>query len=424
MALPLNENIFKAYDIRGVYGKDFDAEFAVKLGMAVVEHTQAGKILLAHDGRKSSDELAGAVAKGITLMGADAIDISRASSPLFYFGLNKISVGGGVMVTASHLDEEFNGFKLIGKNCEHIYQGHGMEDIARLIKENQFLMSKYTGKILKKDPFAKEYVEFLIKAAGAGKNKVKNAINIIAPPIFDDEIRTLFQELNIVKAETAKFSFEFDSDGDRLSVYESGQKIPSDWLTGVLASGLKKGFFKKPKVVYDLRFSHKVISFLNDTGIKTIRSKIGHVFIKELMMRNDADLGGELSGHIYFREMGGFESPLLAMLKILKLLSDSGKSLDELCAPFRGVFNSGEISIQIKENSGAFHKKIIDGIISNYQGGQKDFLDGITVEQDDYWFNVRFSNTEPAIKFLLETKTKEIFESEMTKLETLLESFK
>lgn len=424
MALPLNENIFKAYDIRGVYGKDFDAEFALNLGMAVAEHTRAGKILLAHDGRESSDELAAAVAKGVTLMGADAIDIGRASSPLFYFGLNKISVGGGVMVTASHLGQEFNGFKLIGKNCEHIYQGHGMEDIARLIKENQFQMSKYVGKVLKKDPLAKEYVEFLIKTAGIGKNEIKSDFSIKTPPVFDEEINALFQELNIDGSENAKLSFEFDSDSDRLSVSENGQKIPSDWLVGILAARLKRGIFKKPKVIHDLRFSHKVISFLNSIRVKTIRSKIGHVFVKELMMHNDADLGGELSGHIYFREMGGFESPLLAMLRVLKLLSHSGKSLAELCAPFRGVFNSGEIGIEIPENSEASHKKIIDDIALFYKDGAKDFLDGITVEYDDYWFNVRFSNTEPAIKFLVEAKTKEIFESEINKLKTFLERFK
>lgn len=424
MALPLNENIFKAYDIRGVYGKDFDAEFALKLGMAIAKHAQAGKILLAYDERESSEELTAAVAKGVTLIGADAIDIGRASSPLFYFSLNKISVDGGVMVTASHLGEEFNGFKLIGKNREHIYRDHGLGDIARLIKEDQFQMSKYVGKVLKKDPLAKEYVEFLLKAAGVGKGDIKNDVNIKTQSMFGDEIGILFQKLNIARSENAKLSFEFDPDGDRVSVYDAGQKITGDWIVGILAAGLKKDFFKKPKVIHDLRFSHKIISFLNDGGIKTVRSRVGHVFIKELMTRFNADLGGELSGHLYFKETGGFESPLLAMLKILKLLSDSGKSLAELCAPFKGVFNSGEIGIEMPENLEAVGKKIIDGIVLNYKNGKKDFLDGITVEYEDYWFNVRFSNTEPAVKFLIEAETREVFESEMAKLKNLLESFK
>ena len=204
----------------------------------------------------------------------------------------------------------------------------------------------------------------------------------------------------------AEVGFAFDGDADRLTVLdEKGEKLPSEFVVGLLFKA-QAGLFKKPKVAHDLRFSKSVRELFGKNGFP---SPTGYVFVRKKMKEVDADLGGELAGHFDFKEMNYAESAVLAMLKTLGIVSSSGKRLSELVAPFKKYFNSGEVNIPIDQNDD-LKSEIMENLKNKHSDGKQNFLDGIMVEYPDWWFNVRFSNTEPIVRVVVEANTQELME--------------
>ncbi|MBI2669944.1 MAG: hypothetical protein HYX20_02290 [Candidatus Yanofskybacteria bacterium] len=418
-AVNFNPEIFRAYDIRGIYGRDFDEDFAFKLGQALVKYINKRIFLIGYGSRQFSEKLAQALVKGITSVGADVEFIGLASTPLFNFALKKLGVNGGVMLTASHLGPQYGGFKVFGEGGVIVGLNSGLEKIKVILTENKnFEVSRYGGKLIKQDrqKLIDSYTDFIIKKS-SWNVRDSNAVRVKIEPqaTIADELESLVKKTGIISInEQYDLSFGFDEDADRIYIFDSAAKpIHSEYVIGLLVqSGIK--FWTKPKVIYDWRFSRGVLEKFKEWGIKAIHSKNGRTFIRENIVKYDADIGGELSGHIYFKETNYNEMPFLVMLRLLKIINKSGKNIRELTEQFRTWFNSGEINIAKHETWNK--EQVFVKLKEKYKDGKIDELDGIMVEYPDWWFNFRPSNTEPVLRLVVEAKTKKLLEEKLSEI--------
>ena len=435
----INESIFKAYDIRGVYGEDFDEEMAKKLGRAMVQFTGAKTVLVGRDMRKSSPKLSQAVIEGATSMGADVIDIGECSTPVFNYAVAEYDLHDcGIMITASHNPAKYNGFKLSYGDALPIGKGSGMDEIKRLVLEGDF-SEQPIGNVVE-SPIIDEYIEKIFSFIDVKKIKpmkiVIDAGNGMGGPILEKIFKRLPQiemtpmyfkpdgsfphhEANPIKEENLvdlknkmmelnpDLGVAFDGDCDRIGfVNEIRETVPGDFMTGLLAKEVLK---KHPggKIHYDLRSSWAVRDIIKENGGVPEMCMVGHALIKKLMRETGAVFSGELSSHFYYKDFYTVESGDLTLLLILQLLSEEGKNMSELVEPLRKYFHSGEINFEVEDKEGMMKK-----LEEKYAEGAKDVshLDGIRIEHEDWWFNVRASNTEPLLRLNLEAKTKEMME--------------
>lgn len=417
-----NPEIFKTYDIRGIYQKDFDNSFAYRLGLALIGHLGAGSesILIGHDSRDFSADLSQAIISGIIAKNSQAKYIGLATTPFFNFAFNKLKCAGGIMITASHNAPSYAGFKVYGENGVPIGLDSGLKNIREMIDSVGEATHQSVGVSVKSDHLAllNEYIEWILR-----KVKIKNGdldelkFKISGSEAAMEEIQWLNQKINLSQFnKDYQVSFSFDEDADRLIVTDGSDiTIRSDYLVGLLAKNSVR-FLSKPKVVYDLRFSRGVIAKFVEWGVKSFKSKVGRVFVREAMIKNRADIGGELSGHIYFKETNYNELPILAMLKILKILAKSKMSLTELIRPLKTWESIDEINIPIDESQRGNINVIIEKLKSIYSNGQIEEMDGLTILYENWWFNLRPSNTEPLLRLVVEAKEKNLLEEKVAKL--------
>jgi phosphomannomutase len=283
-------------------------------------------------------------------------------------------------------------------------------------------MSNYGGRITEPDKggILKEYTEFVIKKSGIKRRDARGfRVKAGGKRTVGAEINLLFDNLGIKNRDSGfDIAFSFDGDADRLAVFDkAGNRISPDYVLGLLAKdGI--GFISKPRVVYDLRFSRGVLEKFKEWGIRSFQSRVGRTFIREEMIKRGAGLGGELSGHLLFKKNDCFESPLLAMLEILKITARTGESINQLVEEFKTWFNSGEMNIESGFKDSKF-KDLAESLKEKYKDGKIDELDGVTVEYPDWWFNLRSSHTEPVLRLVVEAKTKNLLNEkvgEITKI--------
>ncbi len=432
--MEFNPETFRDYDIRGVYGKDFDADSAFQLGAAFARYLNRKKFLVARDGRDFSQTLAGSLIEGITSAGGDVEYIGLSSLPFFYFVLDRLGVDGGVMVTASHNPPEYGGFKLFRGDGSQVDSKNGLRIVEQLLAVGGEI-SRYGGRVGKSRAagMRKKYIEYAKKRSGispAGINGLK--VKIKGGGVGAEEARTLLSDIGVSCDETptlthkcggeAQFdiAFSFDGDADRLIVLNGAdEQMSSDSILGLIVKD-KRGFFSKPKVVHALNLSKGVLEKFEEWGIKTYESKVGRPHIRELMVKHHADYGGELSGHILFKDNNYCELPLTAMLMILKIMARTGKGINQLVEEFKTWFNSGEINIQMPQNvrmtlatQGSSLQVLFETLKLKYANGKLKELDGITVGYSDWWFNLRPSNTEPFLRLVVEAKTPELLRNKV-----------
>ncbi|MEK7536841.1 MAG: hypothetical protein AAB584_00125 [Patescibacteria group bacterium] len=392
----INDLIFKAYDIRGKYPEEISEDIVFKIVAALVKFLNPDKLIVAHDGRKSSESLKESAMTAITAFGTDVIDIGLASSPLFYFAVNRLGAGGGVMITASHNPPDYNGLKIVREKAIAIGESNGLTQIRNLTKDIKIERVR-KGKLSSKD-LSVEYESYLLEKAGL-----------------------------IKEPEIEGVRFKFDPDSDRLSVFEKNKQIRADLLSGIVIKDfLEKQYFfnrifSRPKFIFDLRFTKAISEYITENGGEAIRFRVGHPFIKEAMRENKALFGAELSGHFYFKDVFYVEAPILMKLKLLKIMNETGKSLVELIKPFQKYFHSGEINIEASDQKQA--ASLIQRLKENYKDGKIDELDGITVEYDDCWFNIRPSNTEPVLRLVVEAETQYIMEQKVEEITEAIRRF-
>ncbi len=438
--------IFKAYDIRGIYGADLDAAVAEKIGRALATFLKCRKVVVGMDMRMHSRILFDGLAAGLTGQGADVINLGLCSTPMCYHACGKLQADGAVMITASHNPGQWNGFKLCRESAIPISGDTGIAEIERIVTENAF--DPFTGRpgIITEYDVGKDY-EFFIQNRAAGTRKLRvaadfaNAMGLVEARALHDlmHIDALYDtldgnfphhEANPLKMENMRdlqqkvrggcydFGMAFDGDADRVGfVDERGEIIPMDMITALIACSMLE---RHPGgvVLYDLRSSRSVAEIIKENGGKPQMCRVGHAFIKQQMRDSAAVFAGELSGHYYFRENFFTESAALAALYVADRIVSSGRTLSQLTAPLRRYAASGEINSETPDSAAALQR------LREHYGasGRVIELDGLTVEFEDWWFNVRVSNTEPLIRLNLEAATREQMESKRDEVLALIRS--
>jgi len=450
--MKINPDIFKAYDIRGIYPSEVNEEVAFLIGQAFLRFLNKRRnlnIAIGKDNRLSSRFLFENLKKGILVQGGNVFELGLATTPMLNFAVVYFNLDGGVEITASHNPPEYNGFKLVKEKAISISQKTGLEIIKKLTKKGKFLKKK-KGKVFKKEILIK-YLDFnfnffktsnfkplkIVIDTGNGtpgilvpylKKKIPGKIISIFEKLdghFPNHIPDPSQKRNLkylqkeIKKRKANLGIAFDGDGDRIVFLDEKAKIISgDLITALITTVLLK---ENPgeKILYDIRSSKIVEETIKKNGGKAIMSRVGHSFIKNKMRKENILFGGEYSGHYYLRDHYFSEAPIFVLLKVLEIISKSGKSLSQLIKPFKKYFQSGEIKFRLKEK-----KEILDKLEKKYKKGKIVKVDGLRVDFKNWWFLIRPSQTEPVLKLSIEAKTKELIKKKKRELLSLILKFK
>ena len=425
-------SIFKAYDIRGVVPDQLDRDAAARIGVGFVRFTGADRLLLGHDMRVSSNELAGSFARGAAAAGARIIHLGEVSTDALYFASGRLDLPG-VMITASHNPAQYNGFKPCGKQAAPIGSDSGLEDIRKFAEAADDAMAAPPVEVESRDILG-EYAthcrslidESLLRplkvAIDAGNGMAGKTVPLVFDPL-PFEVVPLFFELdgtfpnhpaspieleNLVDLQRAvtdqncDLGIAFDGDADRMFLIdERGEPISGSTTTAMVAERILKKF-PGESIIYNLICSWAVPEVIKENGGKPLRTRVGHSFIKEEMAESGAIFGGEHSGHYYFRNNFRADSGMIAALIVLEALCEAGVRLSELVEPFERYSDSGEINTEVTDQ-----QAMIEKLSTRYSDGRQDRLDGLTVEYDDWWFNCRPSNTEPLLRLNLEARTED-----------------
>jgi len=446
--MSINSSIFKAYDIRGIYPRDLNEEVAYLVGRAIVVLTRAKTVVVGYDARFSSDSLVQAVIKGVTEQGADAVNIGLVTTPILNFAVAEHPEHeAGIMVTASHNPKEYNGLKLCYGNALPIGENTGMADIKKLVLEEKF-SAAMPGKILKKE-ILDAYVEKVLSLIDVKNIKplkivvdTANAVGAIPLPEFFKKIpcqliplyfeldgnfpnheanplkeETLVDLKKKVLEESADLGVAIDGDADRIGfVDEKGETVRADLILALIA---KKILEEKPGglVLYDVRSSRIAREVVEKAGGRAEMCRVGHALIKKQMWDNGALFAGEFSSHFYYRDFYNVESGDLTMLKLLEIISLSGRKFSEIVAPLLRYHHSGEINFEVSDKEGKMKE-----LEEKYGAAASEIshLDGVRLDFSDWWFNVRPSNTEPLLRLNLEAKTKELMEQKKKELTEII----
>ena len=420
--------IFKAYDIRGIYGETLTAEIATCIGRAFVDYLGCRSVVIGRDMRSHSPAMFEALARGVTEQGAEVIDVGLCSTPMCYYANGSLGAQGSIMITASHNPGAWNGVKICRADAVPISGPTGIAAIEELVNARQFKApAAPPGQITKHDiaPAYAAHIRALARIQRPLHIAVDyaNAMGIVEAQALRGLYTEvgLFAELdgsfpnheaNPLDHETLvplqqlmrtqggfDFGIAFDGDADRVGfVDERGDIVPMDLITALIAQTLLQDH--PGRIFYDLRSSKAVREVILEAGGEPLMSRVGHAFIKQQMRTADALFAGELSGHYYFRENFFAESSALAVIYVANLVSASAQPLSALIAPLRRYAPSGEINSTVKEVDQIFAK-----LRAAYADATFTELDGLSVEYPDWWFNVRTSNTEPLVRLNLEAAT-------------------
>ncbi len=435
--------IFKAYDVRGVYPDEFDDDGAYRIGAAFASWVRADRVVLGRDCRLSSPALAEAFSAGVTRSGAGIVDLDLATTDMVYFASGRLGLPGA-MFTASHNPPQYNGLKLCRPGAAPVGEESGLREIRAMAEDGGVPSPSGSspGAIEHRD-LRPEYVAHLLSFVDVERlaplTVVADAANgmaaLVVPEVFEHLPATLvplYMELDgtfpnhpadpivpenqadlrrAVTEHHANLGLAFDGDADRVFlVDERAEGVSGSLVTALVARGM---LARHPRatILYNLICSHVVPEVVRELGGTPVRTRVGHSFVKQVMAETGAVFGGEHSGHYYFREHYNADSGLVATMVVLDQLSKAGVPLSRLLEPLRRYADSGEVNSEVADPHAT-----IERLATSYASGRQDRMDGLTVEYDDWWFNVRPSNTEPLLRLnveandqaLLEEKTAEV----------------
>ncbi|MFN0137788.1 MAG: phosphomannomutase/phosphoglucomutase [Phycisphaerae bacterium] len=450
------EKVFKAYDVRATVPDLLNEEIAWRIGNGTAQFLRTlltgydrsdddmNTLIIGRDMRKSSPSLTRAFIEGAAATGTRIIDIGMIDTSQIYFATNHLKCCGGVQVTASHNPPNYNGFKICGPKGKPVGADSGLKEIERIAKA----ISRHKGVSLENvrtmdlsTPYRAYLRKFLVDPRPM--TIVVDASNGMAGrwfPIIFSELPNLrviplnfehagdfvhppnpLVESNLdqmraaVKEHNADFGACFDGDADRcILVDENGKTIRCDLLTALLAVQYLR---RNPgaAVVYDLRSSRIVKDVVTNSGGIPRRQRVGHVFMKRAMAEAGGIVGGELSGHFYFRDFYNCDSGFLALIAVMNIMTETNQSLSALMQPFERYASSGERNFENPDKDGTLQK-----ILAKYRDADIDQLDGVTVQYPTWWFNIRASNTEPLMRLNLEADTPQLVEAKLAELAPLL----
>lgn len=433
---------FKAYDIRGKVPGELNVDLAYKIGRAYTKLLNCKKIVIGHDIRTSSEELSEALAKGFTDCGVDVIDIGLCGTEMIYFATPFCDADGGIMITASHNPPEYNGMKFVKRDSVPVSSDSGLKEIEQsIIAGNLAPLAETKGTVTNKDvyeDFLKHLQKFYKKENIKPLKVVVNAGNGCAgivldkiEPLLPIEMIKIFNEpdsqfpngvpnpllienrqpsIDAVLNNKADLGVAWDGDYDRCFFFdEKGNFIEGYYIVALLAKSILRNF-PGGKIIHDPRLTWNTIEVVKQSGGEVVQSKSGHTFIKEKMREVNSVYGGEMSAHHYFRDNYFSDSGMIPFLLVLQLISETGKPLSELVGEMIENFPcSGEINSVINNPA-----EKIEEIEKNYSAGKKDLTDGLSVEFDDWRFNIRMSNTEPILRLNVESKNNKKLMEEKT----------
>ncbi|MFL6160437.1 MAG: phosphomannomutase/phosphoglucomutase [Marmoricola sp.] len=433
MSTDLNA-FFKAYDVRGTVPDQINADLVRRVGNAFVSVIGDGPVVVGYDMRPSSPELARAFADGAMQAGADVTLIGLASTDGLYFASGYLG-RAGAMFTASHNPARYNGIKMCRVNAQPIGMETGLAEIRDRVASGETLTAEVAGTLDEQD-LLEEYASYLLKLAPVVGRHLKVAVDagngmggLTTPAVLgqiDAEVVPLYFELDgtfpnheanpieaanlvdlqaAVREHGADIGLAFDGDADRcFLVDEKGDLVSPSVLTALIAA---RELAKEPgsTVIHNLITSRAVPEIVTELGGKPVRTRVGHSFIKATMASTDAIFGGEHSGHFYFRDFWRADSGMLAALHALAALAETDAPLSQVLAPYSRHVASGEINSEVADSAA-----VVAGIEADWAsrpGVSVDHLDGLSVVHDDWWFNVRASNTEPLLRLNAEGKDAE-----------------
>jgi phosphomannomutase len=435
----LDPKVFKAYDVRGIYPAEIDEDGAHAIGRAFVEQFSPRRIAVGHDMRLSSPTMAAAVMEGAAAAGADVLDIGLVGTEMVYFAVGELGLDGGVMVTASHNPKDYAGLKIVRAGALPVGGDSGLPDVAeRATSPGQSVGAGSQGQVRSENiwpAFVERVLSFIDPAALRPLKIVIDAANGMAgtmlPPVLEhlpvEVVRCYFEpdgtfpnhEPNPLLPENREFivrktldegadlGVAFDGDADRcFFVDDTGDFVPGDFATALFAEGTLE---REPgaTIIYDVRASWAVPDTVQRLGGVALVNRVGHAFIKERMREVGAAFAGEVSGHYYFREFSQADTGVVPFLVMLERISKGGTKLSKLLRPFRETyFITGELNTPVADVPG----KLAELEERFGAEGTVSHLDGLSVETDDWHFNVRPSNTEPLLRLNLEARSEELME--------------
>jgi phosphomannomutase len=433
--MTLDPGVFKAYDIRGLYGSQIDEDGAERVGRAFIAVTGARRVAVGHDVRLSSPSISAAFIEGALSAGADVTALGLAATEMLYFAVDEGGYDAGAAITASHNPPAYTGVKMVTAGALPLSGDTGISEIGRLALLGEPAAATTRGTESVDDGLLGRFVDrcmgFVDPTAISGLKVVLDAANGMAglylPPVLDrldiDAVRCFLDpdgrfphhEPNPLLEENRAFieaavvengadvGIAFDGDADRcFFIDEKGGFVAGDFLTALLARHIL-GRVGPSTVVYDLRASWAVRDAILAAGGTPDEFRVGHAFIKRRMREVDAVFAGEVSGHYYFRDFSYADSGLIPALMVLEILAASDQPLSEMVAALRGRYHiSGEINSTVADPGAA-----IDRLRARYADGRQAEVDGLSVSFDDWHFNVRPSNTEPLLRLNLESLVSE-----------------
>jgi phosphomannomutase len=434
--------IFKAYDVRGIYPTDIDEQTARDIGRAFVAYLGATRIAIGRDMRTSAPSIAAAFIEGALQQGADVVDYGMIATDMLYFAVARDAHEGGAMITASHNPKQYIGVKLVKAQAFPLSGEDGIGQIRDMVCSGSIPTPVRTGTLTTNsqllDDYAAHVLGFIdpsiIKPFSTVLDAGSGMAGLVAPKLFaqlpckttklcfeidgtfpNHEANPLIEEnrrdiTERVIAEKADVGIAWDGDADRCFFLDrDGEFIPGDFVTALLAEAY---LIKEPKaaIVYDLRASFAVKDTVARYEGRALMNRVGHAFFKKRMREENAVFGGEVTGHYYFRDNFYADNGFIPAMLMLELMSRKGQALHELLAPLRAkYFISGEINTKAKSMEDVQRK--VAGLAAMYAGEHVYQLDGVSVEAADWHFNVRASNTEPLLRLNLEARTQAMMES-------------
>jgi len=441
---------FKAYDIRGVYNQDFTKDDVYRIGYFLPKLLNAGKILVGRDARISSPEIYEYLTKGIIDSGKDVYDAGLTTTPMIYWGTAKYGFDASVQITASHNPKDHNGLKISRTDALPVGYDTGLSTLEEMVLTDPLILSDTKGKITN-FPIIEDYISFLKEyqndvsnlniavdcSNGMASLLIKDILGLAPSYIYDSLDGTFpnhapnpldpenIKDLQaLVKDKRSDIGIIFDGDADRVMfIDEKGRFVSPDLLIAVLAHHFLKE--KTGKVLIDIRTSRSVAEYIKEFGGEIEMWRVGRAFAALKLREIDGIYGGELAGHYYFRDFYYSDSGILACIIILNIISKfktEGISFSHLIDQIIVYANSGEINFRIEKKSQAM-EKIKDYFCNKeYPINIYDF-DGYRIEFQDWWFNIRPSNTEPYLRFIAEAKSQSLLDNKVNMVKKLLKEF-
>ena len=448
--------VFKAYDVRAVYPDPLCEETARRIGVAtgrlmLAEADGPTTMVVGHDMRLSSPSLVKALKEGLLEIGCDVVDVGLVDTPFIAFAVNHLNAIGGIQTTASHNPAQYNGFKICRVKAKPVGMGTGLEKIQAMV-ENQLEDTIAAVRGSEKsvdlwDAYRDHVFTYLDSRIQSGEITIRAAVDAsngmagtMVPKLFSDvkgleliEINfendkgvfvhepnplvdaNLQQTIDAVKEHNCHLGICFDGDADRCMVVdEQGSIVGCDLVTAWLAPKFLANE-EQGSIVYDLRSSHAVSKSIESAGGSSVRSRVGHVYMKQAMAEHDAAFGGELSGHFYFRDNFYADSGAMAFAAVVTALANSESPMSEQITPHQQFSQSGEINFESDDKDAAMAM-----LVAAFPEATVDRLDGVTVECGDWWCNVRASNTEPLLRLNLEAASPEAVTARVAEVSPLL----